>query len=253
MAVTGIESARHKLDRAAYHVADLAARVEVFTEEHPIEVHALWQPSTTHPGEVDCQAIAVTEPSDVPEVWSLITGDALTCIRAALDHAVYPHAWQFQILLSAVDQKGNPVVPKPVHSPAVTAVIEQCQPYHWPSAHHQPLGVLTELVNEDKHRQLLVTNGFSAQIQIVAPDGYAITHEDPQSGANLEKGSVITRFRLAQTGVGPFEFQYQKHLRVTPVIDIPKTTDYRELIPELQTIHRYVTDVVDQLEAAGLS
>ncbi|SNY84251.1 hypothetical protein SAMN04244553_3611 [Nocardia amikacinitolerans] len=253
MSITGIASARHKLARAMHHIADLDEQVGAFTKANPIEVHAFWEPSQTHPGEVDCHMIALTEPPEVPEEWSLITGDALTCMRAALDHSVYPHARQFPTLTARTKPNGDLITIRQAHSAAVTDVLERNQPYHSQAPHHHAIAVLAALVNTDKHRQLLVTNGFAAQVLIKQSDKYVITYEDPQQGESLAKGDVLTRYRLKPTGIGATSFEYHKYLQTEPAIDLPNTTDYRPLIPLLRDIHSSVSEIVDKLAEAGLT
>ncbi|MEU1550876.1 hypothetical protein [Nocardia sp. NPDC005745] len=252
MSITGIASARHKLARAEHHIADLEQGVRSFADANPIEIHALWKPSATHRGELDCEVIALTEPADVPEVWSLITGDALTCLRATLDHAVYPHARQFPTFASRTKPGGGANTFKEIYSPAVTEIIESSQPYHSEVPHHDPIAVLAALVNMDKHRQLLVTNGFTTQVLIMQPKGYEITNQEPQRGENLAKGDVIFKYRIRPTGVGDVKFEYHRHLLTEPVIDIPETDGYRPLVPLLKDIHTRVGDILDQLTVAGL-
>ncbi|WP_281876941.1 hypothetical protein [Nocardia sputorum] len=162
MGITGIASARHKLDRAAHHINDLEQKVSIFAHDHPVEIEVKWKHSTKQSGEIDCEAVAKTVPTEVPDAWSLITGDALTNLRATLDHAVHPHGRNFPTRKSQFDRNGNVVSIRTIFNPTVTAVAEKHQPYHASDPDLHPLGILCDLVNEDKHRQLLVTNTFSA-------------------------------------------------------------------------------------------
>ena len=67
----------------------LRAEVDAFDEHSPyqFEIKSLGNPW----GESDFRVIVkVTEAPPIPGTWALITGDILTNIRAALDHAVFP-------------------------------------------------------------------------------------------------------------------------------------------------------------------
>ena len=90
MTTSGIPSARKKLERAKFHMDTLRAEVDAFDEHSPyqFEIKSLGNPW----GESDFRVIVkVTEAPPIPGTWALITGDILTNIRAALDHAVFPH------------------------------------------------------------------------------------------------------------------------------------------------------------------
>ncbi|MFE1594217.1 hypothetical protein [Nocardia sp. NPDC058705] len=253
MSITGIASARHKLARADHHISDLEQQIRAFTEANRIGVQALSQPSRTHPGELDCEMIVQTEPPEVPDGWSLVAGDALTCLRAALDHSVFPHARQFPTLTSDVDKNGKPVKIGTILSPEVTVLVRQHQPYvaepHTP--HHHPIGALSNLVNMDKHRQLLVTNNFTAQVMIRPSDDYEITSEVPQRGDALARGDVLTRFRVKPIGLDA-RLEYVNFLVAEPAIDLPNTDDYRPLIKLLWDMHAAVGGIIDQLAEAGV-
>lgn len=108
--------------------------------------------------------------------WSLILGDFLTNVRAALDHL----AWQlvildgaipdkntkFPICLSATSQTGRPSPARiaKITSQKIIDAVESVQPYKLAGQPGQPanpesavLHVLNRLVNADKHRLLLTS------------------------------------------------------------------------------------------------
>lgn len=103
-----------------------------------------------------------------PVDWSLILGDFLTNLRAALDHLAWQlvileggtpdKSTQFPIRETEVNAKGNPspTKVKGISDVAVLAAIEAAQPFKAIRPREQPLYTLNALVNNDKHRLLLV-------------------------------------------------------------------------------------------------
>lgn len=80
-----------------------------------------------------------------------------------------------------------------------------------------------------------------------------IAHEESIPSLDLQVGDVINKFRLAPTSSNSFHLQFKDRLEASPVIDIPKTSQYKDLVPVLREILQEVTVVVDELAAAGLS
>ena len=90
MTISGIPSARKKLERALFHAEALRMAVDAFRIEEPYEfdIKSLGNPQ----GESDIRInVTVSQAPPVPDSWPLITGDILTNVRASLDHAIYPH------------------------------------------------------------------------------------------------------------------------------------------------------------------
>ena len=99
MSTSGIPSARRKLQRAKVHLAALQAAIQDFREKSPYEFamespgNERWQPGIP-------VTVSVKQAPPIPDDWALITGDILTNVRAALDHAVFPHICPLEAALA---------------------------------------------------------------------------------------------------------------------------------------------------------
>lgn len=168
---TPLDGVYAKLDRARFHTRDLHERLKIAL--HP-DLYEFVRKTTGQPGEYvwHIERLPYIDPE-----WSLIIGDALTNLRACLDHLAYQLVVReggtpdrdtvFPILLKeGVDGKGKPkpVSLKQVTDPAALAALDAVQPYSMakefggPAAYTAP-NVLKELVNFDKHSLLLLVAG----------------------------------------------------------------------------------------------
>jgi hypothetical protein len=180
-----VDSALAKYARAQKHLAELRAAVD---DAHAADLSDELSYKATYPHGDDDPRAVVTLRLELrsPTEWSLIIGDILTNLRAALDHAVYGHATGRQTL-NAKQRKdlyhpmltvrkewdGTPATTAPdgtiteamlgvgdklrdLVAPDVLRVIEKNQPFN---ADGDPfwhgLAVLGGLVNRDKHRAVL--------------------------------------------------------------------------------------------------
>ncbi|WP_280357095.1 hypothetical protein [Nocardia otitidiscaviarum] len=254
MAITGIVSARHKLSRARVHIDDLSRRIAAYTDENRLNVKHFWQPSRVHKGEVEVEIVMTgSTPAEVPDEWGLVAGDALTNMRAALDHSLHPHARQFPILKSFQNAQGKQLRLETVFDTTVTALLERYQPRMSAAPDLDPLAILNALVNEDKHHQLLVANNFNARLVVVESDHYEVTHQEENEFDRLSEGDVFTRLRLKPTKMEPFEFAFREYLETEPVINIPKISENVAILDALNDAHSRVSTIVEELAAAGLS
>ena len=135
----------------------------------------------------------------LPSEWSLIIGDILTNLRAALDHALFSHATsrrrltedeekrlQYPIVTERENWFGAAAVPATATTPRqprieskrdklalfvntkVLDVIEKSQPFNNKRmpAQSDPLAVLNSLVNHDKHREVRVVSWLNEEFTI---------------------------------------------------------------------------------------
>lgn len=155
-----LRSARLKIDRAKSHIDDWARRKDAFFEREPKPYSVIPKDDVqTAPHTFRC-IVRESPPMD----WSLITGDALTNLRAALDHAVWALSYH-----GLGEDPGSAVSfpitdhPDSFRKRASTAlqhipveardVIEGFQPYRRDERpHNDLLKALNGLVNRDKHR-----------------------------------------------------------------------------------------------------
>src|ERR1039458_2644244 len=142
--------------------------------------------------------------------WSVIVGDLLTNLRAALDHLAYQlvilddgkphdHKTHFPILESAYNKQGTerlPVINPGIRRPDIQALIEEVQPYkrgEGNSAKQHQLWALNKLVNVDKHRLLLV-------VKVVLDEGNVYWGSTPEIGSPkvcLTRDPVVSNMHVA--------------------------------------------------------
>ena len=109
--------------------------------------------------------LAIREP--YPERWSVLIGDIVTNLRAALDHALWFAVNQYSGPPANPNQVTFPIAPTNAKmtrarndlaslvSPDVWDVVDALQPYHGGTdAYMAPLEILRWLSNADKHRQI---------------------------------------------------------------------------------------------------
>jgi hypothetical protein len=160
--------------------------------------------------------------------WSVIVGDLLTNLRAALDHLAYQlvildegkpnHKTKFPILGSGA--KRPPVLVPAIRRPDIQALIEEVQPYmrgEGNSVEQHQLWALNELVNVDKHRLLLV-------VQVVLDEGNVYWGSTPEIGSPmvwLTRDPIVSNMHVAtfdfpHTSPGP---EFAPHLSLTARLD----------------------------------
>jgi hypothetical protein len=157
-----------KMDRAYFHACDLKQKLCVALDSNS---HRFVAESDGKPSK---QIYRIEGLPEVEPVWSLVFGDFLTNVRAALDHLACQLAeleapstcehTQFPIMKSSLDKNGNPRLPRidGVTNQQVIGALIAVQPYTAVEKYGHPLEetvlhMLSTLVNIDKHRLLLVT------------------------------------------------------------------------------------------------
>jgi hypothetical protein len=162
-----IEGIHAKLDRADEHLQALTHEVRCFVKSNPNDYRI----------KLDLDAcsysVRVTLKRPPPIRAALICGDYAYCLRSALDHVAYAivpptkrRTVAFPICKCAKDFRDKVVVPGPKGKGALPslnqtgtpfAYIEHVQPYNGRHGiEHNPLWLLDELCNADKHRTILV-------------------------------------------------------------------------------------------------
>lgn len=154
---------RHKLDRADEQYDTMAAAVLGFVVERPIEFKT----------GIHQERRQITLFADVkktcPEIWGVLIGEFVHNLRSALDHLVWElviHATgdpptskktQFPIFQTpeGYESRSEPYI-RGVSS-AAEAMIRATQPFNALEPAKNPLWMLHELSNFDKHRTLHVT------------------------------------------------------------------------------------------------
>ncbi|WP_020102431.1 hypothetical protein [Mycobacterium sp. 360MFTsu5.1] len=180
-----MESAYAKYERAQVQLDELRASVDRFRGadlDNELSFRMSYPFGDRDPRGILTLRVQMRAPSE----WSLIIGDILTNLRAALDHAVYGHAMSRQTLnserrknlyhpmsTSSAEWESTPETTTPdgnvkpsrkgirevlqdLLAPAVLDVIEKNQPFNGTEAPGwHGLSVLSGLANRDKHRAVL--------------------------------------------------------------------------------------------------
>jgi hypothetical protein len=167
-------------DRAREHLADIHLTIDAFREKNPYPIlpyedtdampQTWWDLAAAHSAPIGPSGHRVTRDIRLSPELSIRVGEFIYNLRAALDHLVFALAWhdtgkkptgsherklQFPIedRKKSFDGRRNTLL-KGVFDGNV-ALIERYQPYkrcHW-------IGVLRDLSNTDKHRELLSLAG----------------------------------------------------------------------------------------------
>lgn len=194
------ESARLKVKRAKKHIADLDAANRAFYESRPYEPGA-----KKHPQFPQVLQLYVAKAKPIPPEISLICGDALNCLNAALDHL----AWQLVIAAGGKLHRGikfpfaesiekykieSPGKVKGMSQEAIRC-IDALKPY---KGGNDALWQLHKLNNADKHRLLITVGSAVVAVGILArrmpalqplvDHGYELI---PDSVIPLKEGEVV--------------------------------------------------------------
>ncbi|PXY35263.1 hypothetical protein BAY59_04755 [Prauserella coralliicola] len=201
---------------------------------------------------------------DFPERWSVLIGDFLTNLRAALDHAFWAAAVQHSGRPARPAQLGFPITTRAsafarqarelreLVSPEVWRVVEATQPFHGGAeAHTSPLEVLRVLSNVDKHRFVHVLRRAYidlAPVDIRSEVPLEVVEEWHHEGL-AEDNDVILRLKLKRpVNTGPVDltpvFSY------IPTIQISEDpVEYRTLDSAVEAMLTEVLEVISAINA----
>lgn len=213
-----------KVQRAGLHLEALHAQISPFLESEPKPYRFMSKVDV----ESACYRLIVIVERQPPMEWSLIAGDFLQNLRAALDHLV----WQLVAANGAEPTFGNafPIFDEPpprerrdrqrrvwqrmlrgVHRDAID-YIESCQPYRGedgPTSHL--LWALRELSNEDKHRTVIPAltaiqgrpEAMDLRISVVRDVGSLLQGAKVMAGEPLKSGDLVVEAPVKITGPNP--------------------------------------------------
>ncbi|MGW4125787.1 hypothetical protein [Nocardia sp. NPDC004711] len=264
-----MKSAFAKLDHARRRLAELTAVVEKYRASEPITYGyvAVDNPFSDSLTDVVYSA-RVREP--IPDEWPLLTGDVLTNLRAALDHSVYGHAdarneltdkqrkaLQFPIIEKLDSwnnsKTGPPVTLAPLLDPKVFAVIEKRQPCH-ADGQDNPLALLNELVNGDKHRTLRVITYNHRTFRIVETEAEVVAVTS--MAGEMTDGAVLARVTCKRPAdPGPVARMHSMHARVefgyAEEMHVPSLQMGLSLLDTLGNLTDGVDIILRELEHVG--
>jgi len=260
MVASGVPSARRKLARALMHADSLRAEVDDFRAKDPYEFDI--KSLGNAPGEPDFRVLVkVARGEPVPESWSLMTGDFLTNARAVLDHAIYqhvraqnpampPHRIQYPIYDNAHDFASKT---SGRFSTNVLRLIEDAQPYQSADPSGHPFRILRDLVNIDKHRDLVVANYSIGEFEITPNDLFEIVSTKAFVQAAMVPGATVARAHLwlVQKVEGTRPMQFPCNVLYRETIEIPGMADPGGLLQAIECVKGALGPHLDDLEAAG--
>jgi hypothetical protein len=257
---SGIPSARKKLARAQGHLATLHAEVDSFREDSPYEFH-ISTPGNKRGTPDIYVTVKVTQAPKTPESWAVITGDILTNLRAALDHAVYPHIrkkkpdlQQRYIQFPITDKKSEWEKYAKWFQRTVSKVVGEAQPYRSdpanPNAHI--LRVLRELVNMDKHRALVIAGYAAHAIDVEEHSLYTVVSKTVHKQTPMTVGAIVAEahLQLAQNVRGERREQIYSAVEYSECIEIPGYAEPQDLRAVMKAMTAGVESVLDELEKA---
>lgn len=259
MPVTGLESARLKLQRAHTHLIALNEQVRAFRQQDPYD----FSPEIEHPApgtrEVHFRLV-VRKATDVPDEWAMVVGDILTNLRAALDHAVHEHIRRTkpglrhdEVQFPIADHRDGMKNKRRWFDRAVYLVVNNAQPYRVPEPQWHPLAILRDLVNEDKHRRVLVTNFATLDLKIDTDPVLEVAYWETNLGTELEVDTVVAAGRFTLPVLAIPGVNFRPEITYSEAIEIPKTGgQVRNLTDVMADLHDTVRDVLDDLETAGV-
>jgi hypothetical protein len=209
--VPSIEGVALKINRSLEHLDALNKSGEAVFKDDMYGVYAIQGEANSQRTKYLFRA-KMLKPLPVVE-WGIIVGDAVHCLRSALDQLAYT---------LSVDPDGNTAFPMcrtkkdwVTQAPAMTwgipepfvALIDAVQPYHRgdAAAHTHPLAILNSLSNADKHRYVPVTALTPDRVEwkITRTSGIA-SHGDirVKTGRALEEGAVLAEMSIVPDDSG---------------------------------------------------
>jgi len=191
--------------------------------------------------------------------WGIILGDAVHCLRSALDQLVYGfardpwHNTQFPIFSDGRDWTIKaPAMYWSIPPPLLT-IIDKAQPYHLgDTASDHPLALLRKLSNLDKHRAIpaIALVPYYSQISVRSTRGIKRwSRFKAYSGRPFEKGTVIAECKIVADDSG-LEPEMDVDVKNTFDVGFGKISEnsvlnYAPVIPTIQeTIGLFVVNEV---------
>ncbi len=253
-----LDGARFKVVWAQQHINSLKSEIKRYLDQHPDEIRSQPYMHPQHTWLPPAQVLKAIIPSETSQALSGIIGDVVTNARAALDYIAWELAQRyFAPPLDITKFKDRKLASFPVfENPAeikdcfdrladrqipagAISEIKTVQPYN---AGYESIWLLTQLVNQDKHRLLLPTIG--------EVDGVSIEFaQSPVDG--FKPGTInIPRKNLAAIGKNHV-FQSDMQMKAKPAISVTwkdVSMPREPLIVTLENIVRCVDGIVPRFD-----
>jgi hypothetical protein len=254
-----LDGARFKVVWAQTHVNTLKLELKGYLDQHAGEVQSQphMNPQTTWLPPV--QVLKAVIPSKTSQALSGIIGDIVTNARAALDYIAWELSQRYFVpKLDIAKFKDRRLASFPICDTAAEikesleslakrqipagaiSNIEAVQPYN---AGYEPIGLLAQLVNQDKHRLLLPTIGQVDSMSI----------EFSQSPIDGFPGRTINLGRKDLDAIGKNPaFQSDMQMKAKPAISVTwkdVSMPREPLVVTLENIVRCVDGIVPRFDA----
>ena len=251
-----LDGARAKIERSERQVDELKIALREW-------VAAIGNPATIRSVEhkTDWKQITGTLAGIKPPVeCSVILGDCVHNLRSALDHLVaamapaYEYTTQFPVFWNDTPETRKTIKKRLKHVfPPGAALVKDLQPYHRrpEDPRSDPLWVLSELDNIDKHRLLLVVNPKLADGQIrfrVGGKVHEVTLSKSPDWNPMALGAVP--FRITLNGPEAND-EVQVDASATTAVVFAKTglkCDGAEIFPTLRDLISEVRLIFDDFD-----
>jgi len=285
--VTSMDSAYAKLGRAKLHRDQLVREIKAFDSNDAFS----WgfdEVASPHP-RLARIAVTIQNKTATPSSWSLLVGDILTNLRAALDHALFGHAsgrktltedeerrLQYPIVIHRDNWFGAPAVPATATTPArkkieskrdklapwvdadVLDAIELTQPFSIRKVNdpeNESLAVLDSLVNRDKHREVRVVSYVSREFT-VEHSTMKVEKVEPLNVVMVD-GATVAHIDFERTLRMPWELSnwtgasFKVLNGYNPSIKVPSTGDYVSVRWGMNRLVARVDETLKILKKAG--
>ncbi len=256
-----LASAYGKLTRADAHLQELWSELKEFSSSNPYSIRSETNLKSAEKT-IRCSYFVgrFTEP---PEHWSLLIGDAIQNMRAALDHATW--ALVVSQCSNTFAKRNIRKIYFPIHTakggfekdtvalavrPEARAVLEELQPYsrREDDPKRDAFVAIRELSNLDKHRalSLVVMRGHMSEVTtrpFLQGGRVVFVEEGP-----LRKGAQVVRFTAARPPP-PAQVEVDFSLTVEVSIESPKPAANVPLDLGLRELRARTGEAVDRIRA----
>jgi hypothetical protein len=252
-----LPTVKAKLDRAEHHIDTLDEAIERFIEANPHRTVTQFQQQMSRSSK-GAGIVGRVELASPPQGLSLIIGDAIQNMRTALDYLAWELVFanggvptkstQFPINDDRLTQRGvsRSLVVAGGVSEAASALIDDLQPYNRvDDPTEDPLAVIHDLSNVDKHRSvLLMTAMFDQGVTYISiRDGEELFMQP--LGGTVENHAVVAQFPyVPQLWSDPSEVDVKVEGSMFVALNEPRAAAEGEVSKALRGLLAYLRDDV---------
>lgn len=190
------EMVRARLDRAGEHLDSLSDRTQWMGRNNPYSV------GITRDMDSGDHFVTASIPQDPPDEWSFLISEFTHALRAALDNLVWQLALKrtvtpferaaFPIFIDSGGFHDNRHLIADL-TPLQQTMVERSQPYHRKKPFRDPLWLLHQINNADKHRFLPVVTQPKFDLETLRFDGRTESVEVYRP-KRMENGTKLARY-----------------------------------------------------------